>query len=96
MHHLVEPITSQLAEQGMAELYRTIENPLVRVLARMEHAGIAVDVADLRQLNERLTAEVQRLGAELQRGRRARRPQHQLADPAARAALRRRRRPGVG
>jgi DNA polymerase-1 len=51
----------------MAELYRTIENPLVLVLARMEHVGIAVDVAELRQLNERLTAEVERLGGELRR-----------------------------
>ena len=50
MHQLVEPITTQLGEQGMADLYATIENPLVRVLARMEHAGIAVDVADLREL----------------------------------------------
>ncbi|MET0144493.1 MAG: DNA polymerase I [Ilumatobacteraceae bacterium] len=65
VHHLVRPITESLDEQGMADLYRTIENPLVRVLARMEHAGVAVDVADLRQLNARLTADVQRLGAEL-------------------------------
>jgi DNA polymerase-1 len=51
----------------MAELYRSIENPLVPVLAKMEHVGIAVDVAELRRLNERLTSEVERLGAELQR-----------------------------
>ncbi|MBA3604509.1 MAG: DNA polymerase I [Acidimicrobiia bacterium] len=62
VHHLVEPITARLAAEGMAELYRTIENPLVRVLARMEHAGIAVDAGELRALNARLTAEVQRLG----------------------------------
>ena len=49
----------------MAELYATIENPLVRVLARMEHVGVAVDVGELRELHARLTAEVQRLGVEL-------------------------------
>ena len=65
VHHLAEPITTRLADDGMAELYTTIENPLVGVLARMEHVGVAVDVADLRELNARLTAEVQRLGAEL-------------------------------
>jgi DNA polymerase I len=65
VHQLVEPITSQLAADGMAELYATIENPLVRVLARMEHAGVGVDVADLRELHARLTAEVLRLGIEL-------------------------------
>ena len=65
MHHLVEPITTRLADQGMADLYATIENPLVRVLARMEHAGIAVDLVELRRLHERLTGEVVRLQAEL-------------------------------
>ena len=65
VHQLVDPIMTQLGEQGMADLYATIENPLVRVLARMEHAGIAVDVADLRELHARLTNEVQKLGAEL-------------------------------
>ena len=65
VHHLVEPIRASLADQGMADLYRTIENPLVRVLARMEHAGVAVDRAALHGLNERLGAEVRRLGLEL-------------------------------
>ena len=65
VHQLAVPMLTSLGEQGMADLYRDIENPLVRVLARMEHAGIAVDVADLRALNQRLTADVQRLGLEL-------------------------------
>ena len=64
---LADVLAHSLEQQGMAELYRTIENPLVLVLARMEHVGIAVDVAELRQLNERLTAEVERLGGELRR-----------------------------
>jgi len=62
VHHLVEPVLARLLADGMDELYRTVENPLVRVLARMEHAGIAVDAGELRALNARLTAEVQRLG----------------------------------
>jgi DNA polymerase-1 len=61
VHHLAEPIVSSLDKQGMAELYRTIENPLVRVLAKMEHVGIAVDLVELRALNARLTAEAERL-----------------------------------
>ncbi len=60
-------IERALEAQGMAELYRTIENPLVKVLAKMEHVGIAVDAVELRRLNEKLTAEVERLGAELVR-----------------------------
>lgn len=64
--HLADALAHALVQQGMSELYRTIENPLVEVLAKMEHVGIAVDVAELRKLNERLTADVERLGAELQ------------------------------
>jgi DNA polymerase-1 len=38
-------------------LYNDIENPLVRVLAKMEHVGIAVDRGALETIKERLTAE---------------------------------------
>ena len=62
---LADPIRASLEAQGMAELYRTIENPLVVVLARMEHVGIAVDRGELETLWKRLTTEVQRLGVEL-------------------------------
>jgi DNA polymerase-1 len=65
--HLASSLEAALDNQGMAELYRTIENPLVAVLAKMEHVGIAVDVTELKRLNDRLTAEVERLGAELVR-----------------------------
>jgi DNA polymerase I len=62
---LAAPIEVSLAEQGMAELYESIENPLVVVLARMEHVGIAVDRPHLEQLYQKLTADVARLGVEL-------------------------------
>jgi len=63
---LVEPLRAALDAQGMRDLYDQIENPLVAVLAKMESAGIAVDVAELTRLNEALTAEVQTLTGELQ------------------------------
>jgi DNA polymerase I len=65
--HLSSAVESALDKQGMAQLYASIENPLVSVLAEMEHVGIAVDIAELRRLNERMTAESERLAAELQR-----------------------------
>lgn len=65
--HLSTALQSALEKQGMADLYATIENPLVGVLAEMEHVGIAVDIVELRRLNERMTAECERLAAELQR-----------------------------
>ena len=67
VHHIAEPIDASMRVQGMADLYHTIENPLVRVLARMEHVGVGVDTATLRSINQRLTAEVDTLGAELRR-----------------------------
>jgi DNA polymerase-1 len=66
VHFLADSLEQALQQQGMADLYRTVENPLVRVLAKMEHIGIEVDVAELRALNERLTADCERLTAELQ------------------------------
>ncbi|MBI4935194.1 MAG: DNA polymerase I, partial [Actinobacteria bacterium] len=65
--HLSEALEQALEHQGMNHLYRTIENPLVKVLAKMEHVGIAVDVAELTALNQKLTADVERLGVELVR-----------------------------
>ena len=65
VHHIAEPIEASLEAQGMAELYHSIENPLVRVLAKMEHVGVGVDTETLRSINARLTAEVESLGNEL-------------------------------
>ena len=65
VHHLAVPIQESLEAQGMAELYDTMENPLVLVLAKMEHFGVGVDIEELRSLNDRLKAEVAELAAEL-------------------------------
>ncbi|MGB0114482.1 MAG: DNA polymerase I, partial [Ilumatobacteraceae bacterium] len=62
---LAEPIVASLDAQGMAELYRTIENPLVVLLAKMEHVGIGVDVDELRALGKRLADEVASLQIQL-------------------------------
>lgn len=65
VHHLAGPIHDSLEAQGMAELYDSIENPLVLVLAKMEHFGVGVDIEALRALNDKLKAEVESLVAEL-------------------------------
>jgi DNA polymerase-1 len=48
-------------------LYATLETPLVGELAEMEFVGIAVDMTELKRLNQHLTSESERLAAELQR-----------------------------
>jgi len=55
------PILKALDTQGVAKLYAEVEMPLVRVLARMERDGIAVDVQQLTAINENLKAHVVRL-----------------------------------
>ena len=54
---LVAPISNALEAQGLSSLHDDIEVPLVRVLARMEAAGIQVDAAELKHLNDTLAAE---------------------------------------
>jgi DNA polymerase-1 len=52
---VADRLKAALEAQGMLDLYNNVENPLVRVLARMEHLGIGVDVAELRTIARRLT-----------------------------------------
>jgi DNA polymerase-1 len=55
-----------LDHQGMRSLYDTIENPLVRVLARMERVGVGVNGPELRALNDHLVSECRRLDKAIQ------------------------------
>jgi DNA polymerase-1 len=60
------PLSAALSARGMSELYDDVERPLVRVLARMEDAGVRVDVPRLRDLAGELAAEANRLEQEIQ------------------------------
>jgi DNA polymerase-1 len=51
---LVEPLAEQVEARGATALLTDIELPLVRVLARMEQAGIQIDVAYLEELGDSL------------------------------------------
>lgn len=63
---LVEPMLAALDAQGLRSLNDDIEVPLVAVLARMEHLGVGVDRANLEALNDRFSAEVEQLAAQIQ------------------------------
>ncbi len=58
---LVEPLLGRIQEEGVGHLYHEVENPLVRVLAKMEHIGVAVDRDELVRLRDTLVAECDRL-----------------------------------
>lgn len=62
---LASVLRVRLDEIGNSSLYSDIENPLVRVLAKMEHVGIAVDRGALESIKNRLTAETQDLASSL-------------------------------
>ena len=58
-------VRTRLVEASSDALHRDIENPLVRVLAKMEHVGIGVDRAVLASIRDRLTGEAATLTASL-------------------------------
>ena len=60
---LVAPLRRRLREDGLLTLHDEVETPLVRVLARMEVAGIGVDTAELRRIADELAADVKGLEA---------------------------------
>ncbi len=60
---LVAPLLAALDAQALRVLNDTIEVPLVRVLAHMEHAGIGVDRSELERLNRELSDEAVELTA---------------------------------
>ena len=60
---LVDPMSKALSAQGLGELNDELEVPLVRVLARMEQCGIAVDREALVRIRDELTAETEKFRA---------------------------------
>ena len=62
---LAEPLRAELRDRGAETLHDTIEVPLVRVLARMEHCGVGVDAAGLEALRQDLNDEAERLRAQV-------------------------------
>ncbi len=59
-------LTAALEADGLTQLNDEVEVPLVRVLARMEILGVAVDRAELEGLNAEMTAEAESLAAQIQ------------------------------
>ena len=54
-----------LQEDGLAPLHDALESPLIRVLAKMEFAGISVDVPELKRQSDLAAIEIDRLTAEI-------------------------------
>ncbi len=59
-------LIQQLVDEEVIQLFTEVEVPLVRVLARMEHAGVGIDRAELETLNRDMTAEADMLAKQIQ------------------------------
>lgn len=64
---VAKQLQSGLDEDGMTELYEQLESPLIRVLARMEFAGITVDADELQQQSAVITKLIDALTEEIHR-----------------------------
>jgi DNA polymerase-1 len=62
---LYEVFAPQLKQDGLEELFRGMEMPLVRVLADMEMEGIRLDVEALKVFSEELGVDILRLQEEI-------------------------------
>jgi DNA polymerase-1 len=62
---LVGPLRARLEDEELLTLHDEVELPLVRVLAKMEVTGIAVDTAELRRIADELVGDCRRLEAEI-------------------------------
>ena len=57
---LAPAVRSELEKKGLASLYDDMEEPLIRVLAGMEDAGVKVDLESLNDFTEELRVEIKR------------------------------------
>ncbi len=55
---LGEKIRGKVAAAGLVKLYDEVEEPLIRVLAKMEAEGVKVDLGQLRKYADNLSAEL--------------------------------------
>ena len=63
----VRLLEKRIAADGITRLHDEVERPLTRVLARMEVAGVAVDIDELRSIAADLSAQCDSLEAEIHR-----------------------------
>ncbi len=63
---LAPAILADIEANGLSALNDDVEVPLVTVLARMEHVGVAVDRPELERLNADMTAEANALAEQIQ------------------------------
>ena len=59
------PLARRLAEEGLADIYETMELPLVEVLADMERAGVKVNLEFLAEMSRDMEQQITALTAQI-------------------------------
>src|SRR5262249_20634135 len=62
---IAELLAPKVRAEGLWDLYAELERPLISVLARMEQAGVAVDVERLHQLSREFAERMGSIEAEI-------------------------------
>ena len=62
---LADALSTQLKERGVYKLYSDMEEPLTKVLSRMETAGVKIDLQSLKDFADNLRKEMNSLEAEI-------------------------------
>ena len=62
---LFAPLAKRLEDEGLTEIYRTMELPLVEVLADMERAGVKVNVPFLQEMSRDMERQINDLTAQI-------------------------------
>jgi DNA polymerase-1 len=65
IHTLAPVLRKDIEQEELSTIYETIDLPLVPVLLRMEQAGVRIDLNVLRTMDEKLSAEMFRVGEEI-------------------------------
>jgi DNA polymerase-1 len=65
IHALTPVLREEVDALKARDVYQTIDLPLVPILLRMEKAGVRIDSGVLREIGERLSVEIHRIGEEI-------------------------------
>ncbi len=65
IHSLVPVLREDIRTSDLGNVYETIDRPLVPVLLRMERHGVRIDLDVLRTMEQKLGAEMKRVGEEI-------------------------------
>lgn len=65
LYEVLDPIRARIREEGMEELYESMEMPLVFTLFSMEQAGVQVKAEELKVYGNDLAVQIERLEKEI-------------------------------